>query len=290
LVCVMPSQAEVEAKRAAAIAKKEEERAAGNEKIKEEKAKKAAERAEQLSAKDKAEAEKQAKLADAAAKREENIRAKEESRRAKDEANAGKPKAGSSKYSKKDVLELKKVFDEYDTDKDGHMKLSEFTDELKKKKQRAAPKPGEKSTLQERNASLGISLVDLSEGVFHEMDKDGDGEVTFEELCKLFFRHASSSELQTMLSWIEVEPEPEPEPEPTLSQEAIGQIHKIFKLYDKDKSGTLEKSELIQALKNTGMEKEEIAILFKDYDLDSSGNISKDEFLKLMDSTGAFAD
>ena len=69
----------------------------------------------QLSAKEKAEAEKQAKLADADAKRQENIRAKEENRRAKEEANAGKPKAGGSKYSKKDVLELKKVFDEYDS-------------------------------------------------------------------------------------------------------------------------------------------------------------------------------
>jgi len=284
------STAELDAKRAANIAKKDGERAAKNEDIKQDKAKKQAERAGQLSAKEKAEAEKQAKLADADAKRQENIRAKEENRRAKEEANAGKPKAGGSKYSKKDVLELKKVFDEYDTDKDGHMKLSEFTDELKKKKQRAAPKPGEKSTLQERNASLGTSIVDLSEGVFHEMDKDGDGEVTFEELCKLFFKHASAAELQTMLSWIEVEPEPEPEPEPTLSDESIAQIHKIFKLYDKDKSGTLTKSELVVALKSTGMEKDEIAILFKDYDLDSSGTIDKEEFLKLMDSTGAFAD
>ena len=63
---------------------------------------------------------------------------------------------------------------------------------------------------------------------------------------------------------------------------------KIFKLYDKDKSGSLTKAELTKALTNTGLEKDEIEKLFKEYDGDGSSEIDKDEFLKLMHSTGAF--
>ena len=44
------------------------------------------------------------------------------------------------------------------------------------------------------------------------------------------------------------------------------QINQIFKLYDKDKSGTLTVSELRKALEKTGIEPDEIQTLFKEYD------------------------
>ena len=84
--------------------------------------------------------------------------------------------------------------------------------------------------------------------------------------------------------------EPEPEPKPELSAEAKKAINKIFKLYDKDKSGALTMNELKKALEKTGIDPDEIKGYFKDYDKDGNNEIDKTEFLALMESTGAFDD
>ena len=41
------------------------------------------------------------------------------------------PRQNSSKYSKKDVFELKAVFDEYDKDRSGKISVDEFASSLK---------------------------------------------------------------------------------------------------------------------------------------------------------------
>ena len=53
-----------------------------------------------------------------ARKRADNIRTKEMERSEKAKAKAGQPRPEASKYSKKDVLDLKRVFDEYDGARD----------------------------------------------------------------------------------------------------------------------------------------------------------------------------
>lgn len=126
------------------------------------------------------------------------------------------------------------------------------------KKAASAPRPGEKSTLAQRKAQEGVSILDLSEGIFTEMDVDGDGEVTFAELLKLMFKFARPEEIETMLSWVAPEPEPEPEPKAELSKQAKDAINSIFKLYDKDKSGSLSLKELKEALEKTGIDPDEI--------------------------------
>ena len=183
-----------------------------------------------------------------------------------------------------------KVFDEYDKDKSGKVSLDEFTKKLHERKQKAAVRPGEKSSLEQRKAQEGISISDLSEGAFREMDKDGDGEVEFEELLKLMFRYATEKEIATMLEWVAPEPEPEPEPKAELSKEARDQIASIFKMYDKDKSGSLNINELRKALERTGIDPDEIKAYFKEYDTDGNQEIDKKEFMALMESTGAFDD
>ena len=122
------------------------------------------------------------------------------------------------------------------------------------------------------------------------MDKDGDGEVEFEELLKLMFRYATEKEIATMLEWVAPEPEPEPEPKAELSKEARDQIASIFKMYDKDKSGSLSINELRKALERTGIDPDEIKAYFKEYDTDGNQEIDKKEFMALMESTGAFDD
>lgn len=164
---------DMEAKRAANIKAKEEKKKAEVDAIKAKKLEKQAEREKSTAeGKQKEEADAKAKE-ELEKKREANIASKDKSRAVK---NAQK-KGGSSKYSKKDVYELQAVFNEYDKDGSGKVTMTEFGDALKNKKNKNAPRPGEKSTLAQRQANEGISILDLSESVFHEMDTDGDGEV-----------------------------------------------------------------------------------------------------------------
>lgn len=183
-----------------------------------------------------------------AAKRADNIAKREASR-----SSAAPVKKQGSKYSKTDVQNLKKVFDSYDKDGSGKISLQEFKDELavNKKKhacsgfnpfwhrlteraanpvvrsifaRRRGPQAGTKSTLAERKADEGTSILELSEGVFDVMDKvsappvtrfgltpdspghahmqDGDGEVRFEELLAMMYNLATATEMETMMSWV----------------------------------------------------------------------------------------
>jgi len=275
--------ADVAAKREAKQKEKEEERKKKNEEIKANKAKLAAERQQAADKEAEEAAAKEAAQNDLDNKRAENVKKRET-------ASTAKTTKPSSKYSKKEVYELKKVFDEYDKDRSGSIDADEFKKELEAKKKANAPRPGQKSTLAQRQSQEGVSLVDLSGSVFDQMDKDGDGSVTFEELIKLMFKNARKDEIQLMLSWVEPEPEPEPEPKPEMSAEAIKSIKSIFKLYDKDKSGSLTIKELKIALTNSGVDPEEVAAMVKEFDVDKSGEIEIKEFLKLMESTGAFDD
>lgn len=180
--------ADIEAKREAAMAKKEEDRKAKNAEISARKKQLAAERSKASAEKEAAAKEEEEKRASIDAKRNKNIADKEKGRT--DKAAAESSRKNQSKYSRKDVWELKKVFDQYDKDKSGKISHYEWSQALQKHKADQAPKPGEKSTLEQRNTSKGLSIFDLGEGVFHEMDTDGDGDVTFPELLKLMFRCA----------------------------------------------------------------------------------------------------
>jgi len=272
----MPS--DVDAKRQAAIDKKEVERKAKNEEIKAKKAEMQGQRDKAKASGDEEAAAAKKKQDEVNAKREANIKDRESKRNQNQK----------SKYSKSDVMLLKNIFDEYDKDNSGHISVEEFQNALRNKKR--GPRPGEKSTLAERQAAQGISILDISESVFTEMDKDGDGQVTFEEMLKITFRLASPNEIGIMLKWVEKEPEPEPEPKATLSAEAVKQIKSIFNMYDKDRDGSLTKKELKEALSKTGLDVDEMNKFIKEFDSDENGEINQEEFLKLMDSTGAFED
>ena len=133
----------------------------------------------------------------------------------------------------------------------------------------------------------------------------------------MMFKYATTAEIETMLEWVAPPPEPEPEPKPELSKAAKDQIKGIFKQYDRDRSGSLTVSrapaapaarcprlprrvlptiaclqvnELLKALANTGLDKDDIKGYFKEFDADENEEISGEEFEKLMESTGVFDD
>ena len=69
--------------------------------------------------------------------REARIAEKEKLRAEKVQEEAGKPKQQSSKVSKKEILELKKVFDDYDKDESGAISQQEWIQVMKERKQKA---------------------------------------------------------------------------------------------------------------------------------------------------------
>ena len=87
-------------------------------------------------------------------------------RAAKAAEEAAKPKAAKSKYAKSDVVLLKKIFDEYDKDGGGSIKLDELRAAMAEQKAQKSRVDGSKKTLAERQAEAGTSIADLVEPVF----------------------------------------------------------------------------------------------------------------------------
>ena len=81
----------------------------------------------------------------------------------------------------------------------------------------------------------------------------------------------------------------EPEPEPELTAGQLMELKQMFALYDKDKSGSISKAELQQALMKTGLSKQEVKDLFAEADESGDGQIELKEFITLMESTGMYS-
>ncbi|KAL1515888.1 hypothetical protein AB1Y20_002503 [Prymnesium parvum] len=279
------SPAELERRREENIRKKEEER---HKKVEEIKAKKAVKSAERATEREKQERAKQAEearrneLKEKEKKRAARI-AEIEAERAKKAQSESKTKTSGVKYPKKDVLELKAVFDSYDDSKDGKISLREFTASMAKNK-----KPSSTSS-RDGKRDEGISLADMGESLFREMDVDGSGEVTFSELLKLMYPYATAHELEVMAKWVAPEKPPEPEKVQELSSSQRTEMKQMFALYDKDKSGTISKAELHQALQKTGLSREDIKELFDNADTSGDDSINLEEFMELMESTGMYS-
>jgi len=202
-------------------------------------------------------------------------------------ANSG-GKKGSTKYSRKDVMQLKAIFDQYDKDGSGFISQAEFSEALQKNKKHV--RAGEKPTHADLQAASGPSILDMTESAFGELDRDGDGSVSIQELIKLMFPYAQGSEMDTMLEWVKPPPVPEPEPKPTLSKDAVDAIKALFKLHDKDKSKSISQKEFLAAFGDgrLGVSNDELKGMFKDFDIDEDKGLTQEEFLSLMESTGAY--
>ena len=70
----------------------------------------------------------------------------------------------------------------------------------------------------------------------------------------------------------------------SLNEQQIEEIYNAFIVFDKDKSGSIDKGELKDALKAMGvhLKKTEVDDLMVEMDKDGSGTIDKDEFINLM--------
>jgi len=264
----------MEQKRAANIAAKDEARKSKNAGIKEGKQEKAAIRAQEKEVADKNEKERNEKQQALNAKREQNI-AKREQR-------------SSAGVSKKDIETLSAVYQRCDKNGDGTLSQQEFLDYLREVNRKSAPVAGKQSTAAQRASAKEPSIADQAVDMFNELDKDGDGAVTFRELLFLIYgRSHTEAQIDKMDALVKAEPEPEPEQKAELDPESLNTIKALFKSYDKDKSGTLTEKEMAGALKETGVDKDDIKQYFKDFSCDGTV-LTFEDFVKLMESTDAF--
>ena len=62
----------------------------------------------------------------------------------------------------------------------------------------------------------------------------------------------------------------------------------IFRLYDRDHSGAIDRRELLTALSNSGLSSSEVKQLHREFDTDNSGAIEFLEFRSIMLTSGAY--
>lgn len=208
--------------------------------------------------------------------------------------------AVASKYSKRDVALMKQIFDSYDTDGSGCIEKAELLNALRKQKEAVVHYDGQKKTLEQRMAQRGswvgrqmgrdssdkgVFLVDFSDAMFKAMDADKNGRVEFGELLSLLYPYANDAELEAMRGWVSNEKPPQKLEEFELNDEQRREIRAMFRLYDKDRNGTISAREFREAMKRSGLGASETNAIFMEADLDGSASLDLEEFTELMRQT-----
>tara|TARA_B110001452_G_C15220850_1_gene423268 strand:- start:906 stop:1751 length:846 start_codon:yes stop_codon:yes gene_type:complete len=230
-------------KRDAAIRRREQERLAAAAEVRARKAAAAKQRATE-------EAKAEAKRAQSASrkqhqlnrlqdKRDANVVAREQvqMRRAQHAATAvaqAKPQAGDR--AKSDVLLLKSLFDTFDRDRTGSVRVAEL-------RQASASSPS------------GTGIMDTVDPLFAAMDREGDGSVTFEGLLRVLYPRASEGELSHYVGWAEPAGKRRP-----LRPEDMTEIAQIFH-EDADAAGELAVEALLAELDGTNLSEASINVV-----------------------------
>ncbi|KAF0685678.1 Aste57867_22463 [Aphanomyces stellatus] len=184
-------------------------------------------------------------------------------------------------YSKESVLEVCKLFLDIDTNRSGSIETKEFVDILVK--------------------SQGEEMKDAMEALFHRMDHDGNGLLDMAEMLKAVFPKANARVREDMISYsiLALNAAIAAKPKKDLSQEAIDDLTQLFRIFDKDNSGSIEPDELLQGLRanesfyagrheygannNVGrVTVEDVERLFRQYDTNANASLELPEFIELL--------
>lgn len=166
-----------------------------------------------------------------------------------------------TKYTKAEVLHLKSVFDQHDKDGNGLVTIAELTKALEKEK--------------------NLSHHELS--AFRTIDINRDGVLTLDEYLRRLYPYANDREFKIMWEW--VNPAAKAGQHSTTwnpSPEQLDEIRQIFKMYDSNGNGVIERQELVSLAERCGYHGQDVEDLFNSTDTDKNGTISFDEFVQLM--------
>lgn len=234
-------------------------------------------------------------------RRRHSIEAREQRRIAQlallSEQERRKAELTATKYPRRELLELKAVFDEYDADSSGHLDKAELKKALNRQKREAQRHDGRKKTLEERQAeagivkgrerlSQGIYICDFTESLFRALDTNANGKVEFDELVNLMYPLASEQEKAIMLTWVTPVPvEAEADVE-SLTPDQQREVRAMFSLYDKDRNGTISRDEFHRAMRprhgSDEIDEQMLDAIFDSADADGSGDIDYEEWLVHM--------
>jgi len=200
----------------------------------------------------------------------------------------------ATKYPRREIIELKKVFDEYDADRSGALSKEELKRALSRQKREAQRYDGRKKTLEERQSAAGvvkgkvragIYISDFHESLFRALDTDKNGKVDFEELVRLMHPLASDAELATMLGWVAPGAPVQEEP-PKLTSHQLAEIQSMFRLYDKDRNGSVSRDEFHRAMRrdkvDDDLDTQTIDEIFDSADANGDGQIDLEEWSNHM--------
>ena len=261
----MISRNELDKKRQDAIRKKEEERA---EKMLVLKKNKQAQEKKRIDEQAK-NTQRDQKMAQLQAKRDAALKNRELTRKRREVSNA-------SRYSKHEVILLRKVFDEYDKDGEGTINLDEMRETLalKKHEQHARARDG---NMHDRQLVKGVHMSDLVEHFFRELDKDNSGEITFLEMLRAMYPIATTAELETMQLWVVKEQAIVEDKGPVFTEEQEREAREVFCLYDTNGDGLLNEKELRDGLSHF-LKRSEIDEILAKADMNGDKQINFEEF------------
>ena len=140
---------------------------------------------------------------------------------------------------------------------------------------------------------LDENEINNLKNVFSAIDKSKDGQISFEELKKglleLKSSHLSEEELKKVLDSIDVDKNGKIDYTEfiaatieTANYYRQERLLEAFENFDKDGSGQISKSELLETLKAEKCQENEVEKFIKAVDKDGNGKISIEEFMSLM--------
>lgn len=150
----------------------------------------------------------------------------------------------------KTLENIHKVFRKYDTSGDGSIDYAELCQLLK---------------------DMGMKLSPPQvEEICKEVDKDGSGEIEFDEFAAMWVVLARRNKIIN--------------PREYMTGDQITSYFKIFTMFDTSGDGSIEKEELDNLFRRLGivLKKEQLDALVKQYDVDGSGEFDFDEFCVMM--------
>ncbi|GBG28004.1 WD repeat-containing protein wdr-5.1 [Hondaea fermentalgiana] len=178
-------------------------------------------------------------------------------------------------YSKREILSHKILFDQMSDPSGKLVELEVLMDNVDK---------------------LGVDVEQLA-SMFDTLDTDGNGSISFSEMLRMFFVGASAEDLRAMEDFIEATyNNTEDNCNPVMTPADRKELRELFRLYDKDRGGTLSLIELFEVLNKReykprdqfGSDEDllfsfaDLERLTKKFNFTLDHELSEDEFIELM--------
>jgi len=131
-----------------------------------------------------------------------------------------------------------------------------------------------------KKPTLGYRMIELLDKKFDELDKNGNGSLTLEELFAL--SDTGKDDAERIMDHFDMNGDAEIEKEEFKHVGLILLSNQKFRQVDTDGNGSLSKGEFTEAMKQLNYEPPQIEKLFKRADSDKSGQIDRFEFLSAL--------